>query len=506
MTAIRNLRSGVCLSSLFAVVMNLSGCIDSRGITPQADTFNDAGLVSDEAIRKAAEEARWPELQWWRAYKDPQLDSWIRQALEHSPDLAQARARVRLAESMAGVAASYEGAQLDFDAEVQRKRWPDDRFYGNPSIFPKRHSWNNSFNLRLVYDLDIWGQLRKNEQRALDMAKVVATEERAAALELAGNIVYAYIQMARYYAERDIVEDTLHQREELLELARKHLKMGLGTQLEVTEAEAPIPDVKRQLDMVEEGIALARNQLAALAGKGPGAAAVLKRPLLSLHVEPALPSSLPLELVGHRPDVVASRWQVAAEARGIEVAKADFYPNINLAAALGNISTQGGVLNFLGGPWMNALSTAMSLPVFDSGQRRGNLSAATARYDMAVEQYNQTLVMAVKEISDFLIELHSLHEQEEFIAEALETAHRRCELAEDAYRRGLTDYRRVLEAQTELFKQQRLREQIVAAHLATQAKLWVALGGGMLDDKDSRPAAEELKPRDVHLRNIFSLD
>lgn len=490
-----DLQLGLCLTTLFAVLTSLAGCIDSRGIIPQAGLLHDKELVTDKAIRKAIETA-WPDHQWWQAYADPQLNIWIEQAMADSPTLAQVRARVRQAQAMVDVAEATEAPQLNFDTRIQYKRWPDDFFYG-PSTLNHNANLNSRTNLRLSYDLDLWGRLRNNQEQAMNLAQVVATEERAAVLELESNIVRSYIQLALYYEELDIVNASLHQREKLLQLAEQRLRMGLGTQLEINEAESPIPDVRRQLDLLHENIALACNQLAALAGKGPGEGAQLKRPKLSLHAKPALPSSLPLELLGRRPDVVASRWQVTAEARGIEMAKAEFYPNVNLLAALDTLSRGGSLLHFLQYESLaRAFGAAISLPVYDNGRRRGNLSANTAGYDMAVEQYNQTLVMALKDISDHLIRLHSLHEQHEFVTHALDTAKRRYELAQNAYDRGLVDYRRVLEAQTELFEQQRLRKQIHASQLSTQAKLWVSLGGGVLD-AGSSPVNDWLKARDI---------
>ncbi len=508
----RNSWSVTRLATLLAVAINLTGCIDSVGITPQAKVLQNSDLLTDEAIHHAAHTAHeehggghkakadWPARQWWQAYHDPQLNAWIEQALVNSPDLAQAHARVRMAQAMAGVAESAELPQVGLSAEIQRKRLSNDRYYGPPVL--NRHVWNNSSSLQLVYDLDIWGGLRNREEQALDKAKVAVVEERAAALELAGNIVNSYIQLALHYQEKDIIENTLKQREELLSMAERRLRHGLGTHLEVNEAKAPIPDVLRQLDDAEEAIKLAANQLAALAGKGPGEGDKLQRPKLSLHAEPSLPANLPLALLGQRPDVIASLWQIAAEARGIEVAKADFYPNINLLANLGSQTIEGGMLHFL--EWHSLLYTfgaALNLPVFDGGRRRGTLSAVTASYDLAVEHYNQTLVMALKSVSDHLVHLHSLHEQHEFVDQALEIAERRFSLAENAYGRGLVDYRRVLEAQTELFHQQHLREQVHAAQLATQAGLWVNLGGGMLG-ADSSPEQQTLTPREVALRGL----
>lgn len=499
-----NMRSGVYLSSLLAVFSSLAGCISSNGILPQASRLDDSELVTDSAIQEAAHEAVWPKDQWWHAYGDPQLNAWVDLALAHNPSLAEAGTRVRKAQAMAGVAEAMRDPQVDLMAEVQRKRWPKDPHFYGPGALSGATTWNGVTDLGFVFNFDLWGGLRNNQERALDLVRVTATEERAAALELQHNVVRSYIHLAMYYAELDIAEASLQQKEQLLALAEQRLRMGLGTEFEVSEAESPIPEAHRQVDLLHEDIKLTKNQLAALAGKGPAAGESLTRPKLSLHAEANVPATLPLELVGHRPDVVASRWLVAAQARGIEVAKADFYPNVNLKAALGGRSAEGSLLEFLTRDKLTySVGPALNLPIFDAGRRRGQLQAATASYDQAVEQYNQTLVAALKSISDHLVRLHSLHEQLGFVAHGIETAELRYELAQEAFKRGLTDYRGVLEAQTLLFDQQRLQEQIRAAQLSTQAGLWVELGGGVLDEKQMKVSEGQLTPKEINLSTPF---
>lgn len=498
-----NVWSGLCLSSVLAVSSILAGCVHSGGIAPKAERLENAALVTDKAIREAAHEAAWPSEQWWKAYGDPQLDAWVERALKGSPNLAMAAARVRKALAVAKTDESALMPQSDFSTSIQRKRWPHDNFYG-PGVLGQTNTWNNLSTLTFSYDLDLWGGLRSKKDRSLSEARVAATEERAAALELQNAVVTTYVQLARHFADQDIAEAELEQREELLKLARRHFAMGLGNQLEIQQAEAPIPEARRQLDIVEEDIELARNQLAALAGEGPGAGQEIRRPHLSLHLAPPrLPSSLPLELLGRRPDVVARRWQVAAMARGIEVAKVEFYPNINLLGNIGRWSTQGDILTFIRQDKLTySLGPAITLPVYDGGYRRGKLSEATADYDLAVEQYNQTLVNALKSVSDHLIQLHSLREQEAFARHGLETAERRYKLTQEAYGRGLTDFRSVLEAQTDLFIQRRLEQQVRAGQLSIQAGLWAALGGGVMD-AESGPADKKLDAHKIKLRVFY---
>ena len=258
------------------------------------------------------------------------------------------------------------------------------------------------------------------------------------------------------------------------------LDAGIGTHFDVSQAETPLPETHRQLDALDEEIALSRNQLAALAGKGPGEGAQLQRPSLSLAAPLKLPSSLPAQLLGQRPDVVASRWQVAAQARGIDVAHAGFYPNVDLVGSLGYMATGGGMLEFLAGKKFNYnVGPAITLPIFDGGRLRAQLGEASAGYDIAVAKYNQTLVNALKGISDQLIRRESMDKQSSFAAQSVASAQKTYDIAMIAYQRGLTDYVNVLNAQTLLFRQQQVEQQVQAARLSAHAELVTALGGGL---------------------------
>jgi NodT family efflux transporter outer membrane factor (OMF) lipoprotein len=457
----------------------LNACLDSSGIRPLSQ--------APAPIEPADVAITWPAEQWWQAYHDPQLNAWMSQALAASPSLKMAAARVRQAQAMAGQVAAAESPQVGYDAHLQRKRWPQDDFYG-PGSLGRTSSWNNTQGLSLSYNLDLWGRERSNRLRALNLAQVAATDARAAALELQGNLLRAYIGLALRFAERDIAQAAVVQQQQLLSLAQRRLLAGLGTRLELSQAQLPLPDVQRQLDLADEAIALSRHQLAALAGQPPSAGERLQRPHLTLNAVPALPHSLPLALLGRRPDIVARRWQVAAEAQGIEAAKAEFYPDIDLLGSLGSAAVQGGGLDFLRYDKLTyGLGPALSLPIFDGGRLRAQLGERTAAYDLAVEHYNQTLISALHSVADVLTRLHSLTEQQHFAAQALSVAENNRRLAEVAQQRGLTDYRAVLQAQTAVFQQQRVQQQVLAAQLSSQAELWVALGGAVLNGGGATP-------------------
>lgn len=417
-------------------------------------------------------------------YRDPQLDQWISDALADSPTLAMARDRVRHAQAMAGVARAELAPQLNGNLSMTRQYWPNNVYYG-PGPLANADTWNNTIGLSLSYHPDLWGHDEKAAERALDAARMQAVDARAAQLELEANIVRTYVKLSLAFAQRDIAVQTLTHEQSIADIACRRLQGGLGTQLELTRAQAPLPQRKRQIAALDEQIELARHQLAALAGKGPEAGAALQHPTLSLDTPVSLPSALPAELLGHRPDVVAARWRVAANAAGIDVAKTAFYPNVNLLASVGGMFVGAGPLSFLlSQAHAASVGPAVSLPIFNGGRLRAQLDAATAGYDLAVDQYNRTIVDALKDIADHIVTLKSLDAQQDAAHHAVAIAQRGYDLACAGFRRGLTDYLSVLSAQTQLLQARQDAEVIHASKLAARASLAAALGGGLVDPRD----------------------
>jgi NodT family efflux transporter outer membrane factor (OMF) lipoprotein len=484
---------GIAALSVITISLIIAGCASTGHIAPQSTGTEPNSLDVGAAIRAANTDAQWPAADWWRAYNDPQLNAWIEKAQAGSPTLAAAQARVREAQSVAGIAKSALLPQVNGNMQIQRKQWPDNVFYG-PGPLAGQQSWNNTAELGLSYHLDLWGKDKNAAEEALDLAHARAADYRAAQLELQANIVRAYIEMSLNYALLDIAKQTLEQQEQVAALANRRLKGGIGTQLEVAQAETPLPEYERQIDAIEEEIALGRNQLAALAGKGPGAGDAITRPQLALSAFAGLPSAMPAELIGHRPDIVAARWTVAAQARGIDVAKADFYPNIDLLASVGGYAAMGPLFGFLksqAGGW--TAGPALSLPIFTGGRLRSQLGAASAGYDVAVEQYNQSIVDALKAIADQVVRMRSLDTQLNDAQRSVATANKSYQLAREGYRRGLTDYVNVLIAQTQLLRAQEGVAKVQAGQLQAHATLVTALGGGVIDPTDG-PSQKDVLP------------
>lgn len=483
---VSKLRDRLWVGYFLAICSIIAGCASTHGIAPQDPPLVANRLATGAAIEAAVHDAAWPDSQWWRSLQDPQLDRLIAGALTDNPSQAVAAARVRLAGALAAGSQAALAPQLRLDASLAREHWPDNYFYG-PGVLGGADTWNNTAVLGLSYDLDLWGKNRSSAERGLDDAQASAADARAAQLNLESNIVQVYIGFSLQFALRDNLVQILAEQQRILDYANARLKGGIGTQLEVSQAQGPLPETRRQIEVLDEQLGLQRNQLAALIGQGPGAGDSLQRPALTSTVNIGLPASLPLDLIGHRPDVVAQRWRIEGEAKGIAAAKAAFYPNINLSLTAGGFAAAGGPV---GGGFLTFLShsdlsysagPALSLPIFDGGRLRAQLGAAAADYDLAVDSYNQTVLGALKQIADQLVTLRSLEQQQIQVEQSLATARQSDALATEGFRRGLTDYLNVLNAQARLLLEEQNQQRLLARRLDAYSALMTALGGGVLD-------------------------
>ncbi|MGC1817632.1 MAG: efflux transporter outer membrane subunit, partial [Casimicrobiaceae bacterium] len=203
----------------------------------------------------------------------------------------------------------------------------------------------------------------------------------------------------------------------------------------------------------------------------------IERPVAHALGAPALPTTVPAELIGRRPDIVAERLRIEAAHQQIDVAKAQFYPNVNLAAFAG-LQSLGASGFFSSASRMAGFGPAITLPIFDAGRLRGNLAARDAEYDAAVEQYDQTLADALRDVVDQLASFRSVEAQREQQVQALATAREAYDLALLRYREGVGNYLQVLSAEQPLLAQQRLDVDLRSRELALSINLIRALGGG----------------------------
>ena len=462
---------GLLLATLLA-----AGCASMSGLSAQATLKNADALAAEKSLAgTSASAAAWPASDWWRFFNDSQLDQLMDEALADSPTLKIAAARTRKALASADTARSSLYPRVDADLEITRER-----FSGKGEVPPPfAGSWSTLHQLQatLNWELDFWGKNRAAYESALGQARATAVDAYAARLALSTNVAQAYVQLQRAYLQLDVAEATLSEREQIYALTRDRNAAGIDSRLELKQAESALPATREQIAQLQETIQLTRNQLAALLGQGPDRGLAINRPAATALAPVALPSALPAELLGRRPDLIAQRARVEAAQKDIASAKAEFYPNVNLMAFVG-LQSLGGAGFLSAASRMMGFGPAVSLPIFDAGRLRANLAGKNADYDIAVEQYNQTLADAIRDVVDQLASHQSIDEQRRHQAQAEATAQEAYDLALLRYREGIGNYLQVLSAETPLLAQQSLDADLRSRQLALAIDLVRALGGG----------------------------
>ena len=453
----------------------LAACASTGGLAPKSAQLDPASLqVSKTLANATVSSGQWPAADWWKRFADPQLDALVDEALAGNPSMGAARARLDRASAFAIAAGAPLTPHMGAGADLNRQR------YSATGIFPPpiggSYYTQSQLALQFSYEIDFWGKNRAAYDAALGQARAAEVDAFAARLLLSAAVAHGYAQLRHAFDQLDVAQATLAQRQAIFDLTRQRLAAGLDTKVEVKQAEASIPAARQRIAQIEEDIALTRNQLAALTGKGPDRGLAIERPRAEDRPV-ALPSTLPADLIGRRPDVVAQRWRVEAAQRDVDSAKAQFYPNVNLAALIGVQTVSYGKL-LSPESRIPLADAAIQLPIFDGGRLRGNLGARDADYDSAVEQYNQTVLDAVREVVDRLASLRSVDTQSAEAIAGLSAAEEAYGVAVARYRAGLGNFLQVLAAETQVLDQRNIKADLRYRELDLSIDLIRALGGG----------------------------
>ncbi|EMC3962812.1 TPA: efflux transporter outer membrane subunit [Pseudomonas aeruginosa] len=470
--------------ALASAILLAAGCVTSEGLEPNAQLQPAGALQAGRSLDGVAlSPAAWPRQDWWTGLGDRQLDQLIGEALQGTPDLQIAEARARQAAATAQAQDAARQPTLDAKASYSGIRAPSSVA---PAPLGGRYSAIKYLSLGFNYDFDLWGGERAAWEAALGQANAARIDSQAARIGLSASIARAYSDLAHAFTVRDLAEEELKRSQRMTELSQKRMSAGLDSKVQLQQTQIQLATARQQLSAAEQDIASARIALAVLLGKGPDRGLELQRPQPLNPASLSLPSVLPAELLGRRADIVAARWRVEAARRNIDSAKTEFYPNLNLGAMAGLAALH--TSDVLQAPSrFFQVAPAISLPIFDGGRRRANLAERDADYDLAVGQYNKTLVQALGEVSDDLGKLRSLEQQVIDQRQARDIARSNFDLAMRRYGEGVGSYLDALSVQQQLLVAERQLASLESQQIDLSVQLVQALGGGF--QPDSRSAA-----------------
>lgn len=439
---------------------------------------------------------------WWEAYGDPLLNSLVAQVSISNQNLVQAEARFRQARALVQSARSAYyptvGANLSSTrssaggrsgSSGQSTRVLSDgtttTTTGNGS---GGSTSSNTLTLDANWEIDLWGRVQRTVEAERANALASAGDLEAIRLSAQAQLAQSYFSLRSVDSEQALLERTLTDYERSVKLTQNQYDAGIvaksnlilaQTQLKTTQAQAL--DLGVQRAQLEHAIAL-------LIGKAPADFSISTAQLAA--VVPAIPVSVPSELLERRPDVAAAERRVEAANAEIGVAKAAYFPRLSLSATAGaQSSVLGNLLSLPNRFW--SLGPALAATLFDGGARRAQVANATAAYDGTVAAYRQTVLTGFQEVEDNLAALRILEAESLVQDEAVKLARRSVELSNNQYKAGIITYLSVIQVQAAALNNERTALDILNRRLAASVLLVKALGGGWTSA--SLPVAASLK-------------
>ncbi len=462
-----------------ALALGLSAC------APDLGPAGKIRPVSDYAASKtfAWPAIEWPAEDWWTAYNDPQLTGLIEQALKTSPDLKVVQARLVQAQAQARQAGAGLLPSLSAKGSVEetgvKLNFPD-----TPAQFkqflPTSAQPFTQLSANLNYQIDFFGRNRAAVAAADSAARASQFELAAARLQLSTAVATAYANLIVAEANNSAARDAARVREGSRTLLADRLKNGLETRAEYSQSDSARQSSQVDLIATTGAVLEAKFALAALIGEGPDAALDLE-PAVGLKTTPiGLPANLAVNLIGRRPDIAAARLRVEAAAQREKVARADFYPNVNLVGSAMALSVTPKDI-FSHNIELLQAGPAISLPIFEGGRLTGAVHTARGEYQEAVANYDKAVVQALHEVADSITLRQGAQESIDHAQLAFAASEDAYKLVNLRYKAGLTPYLSVLTAEGALVAARRQLNDLQAQALVADVALVRALGGGFDD-------------------------
>jgi outer membrane protein, multidrug efflux system len=414
---------------------------------------------------------------WWLVFNDSTLNELETAADSANQDIRLAVARVDEAEAAARYARSFLTPTISLGASASRTREAQNR-PNNGNTFGRASTFNDfQIPLFFSYEIDAWGRVRHSVESARDVHQATEADLRFVRLSVEAAVALDYYSLRENDAERLVLDSTIEQLQQALDVTTNRFHSGLNSELEVKQAKTLLDQTKAQAQALDVQRAQLEHAIAVLDGRAASDFSLPKAPFAGL--PPSIPPGLPSELLARRPDIASADRLVAAATAQIGIARAAYLPQLSLTGFAGFESTALGSLF----SWQNgiaSLGAAALTPVFNRGRTRANVDQATAKYRESLAQYVKVVLTAYQEVEDQLAALRILAGEAQSESDAVDDAKRAEEIAMNRYKVGLVGYLDVVFAQTTLLSNQRVATQISGQRMVATVVLVKALGGGWL--------------------------
>lgn len=410
-------------------------------------------------------------LEWRSAVQDTVLQQLLTEASSHNHDLRLALLRAQEARAAYGMERADRLPHLSAGSNHARARAPGDLNATGKPVIASEHQVFLGVN---SWELDLWGRVHSLSEAALQQYLATEAGAQAARQALLVQVARSYVALREADGRLHITRQTMNSRAETLRIFTHRYEVGSTSKYALSQVQSLHHQAQAMVVQIEHERAHAAHTLHLLTGANVSQLPAAQRQA-AIFVE--VPVGLPSSLLTARPDIQAAEHLLQAGNARVDAARAAFFPRITLSGNLGTSSAELDGL-FAAGSKAWSFMPSISLPIFDSGQRRASLDVAAVRQHSAVVQYEQTVQNAFREVADALSTRHALMQQVEIQRENLSTLQERARLAQLRYDNGASPYLDVLDAQRDLLT---AAQQAVQVHYALQSahiSLYTALGGG----------------------------
>jgi len=401
---------------------------------------------------------------WFNLFQDETLQGLIKEALQNNYDILIAAQRVLEAQGQLSATRAGLFPQLNGQATG-----------GRIGVKNPIESTGSAFGVA-SWEIDLFGKLRRATEAARADLLAVQENRKAVMQVLVAEVASAYFELREYDAELEIVQESIKTRQESVLLVSSRERGGVGSMLDVDQAKTLVYTAQADAALLEKSREQTENALNFLLGKPPGPVARGKS-LVEQPQPPRVPAGLPSDLLERRPDLRTAEQQLIAANARVGVAKAAFFPSINLTAA-GGVQTTDllGVVIRTGTAY--SMGGVLDLPIFDAGRRAGNYRTAKSQREELLISYQKAINGAFHDVSDALVGYQKTKEYSSSETLLAETLRDQSQLANQRYVGGVSSYLEVLDTERQRLTAEQQLAQAQRDVLISLVQLYKALGGG----------------------------
>lgn len=434
--------------------------------------INDSTFSTDSIVYDSAYNDSIMNLVWWEQFQDTTLQKLIKTALDNNKNYLIAISRIEEARASLGYTRSDIYPSVNIGADATRTNFngiSQIDAYSAYSITPG-----------ISWEIDFWGKLRRANESA--KASLLATEfgRQKIMTSLISDVIGSYFLLLDYNARYEISVKTHASRKEYMEIIQARFDKGIVPEIDLNHSQIQEAQAESSIYLYQRLVSKTEYALSILLGKTPGKITkglILKEQI----VPPEIPPGLPSDLLKRRPDIKEAEHYLVAQNARIGMAQAMRFPSISLTGLLGVAS---GDLTMLAsqdaGVW--AVSGGLLGPVFEFGKNKRRVEIEKNRTVQALLVYEQTFLVALREVEDALVDIATLKEELKARKRQVQAAEKAAELAKLRYDKGVSSYLEVLESNRQLFDAELVATQTFEMYLIAYISLYKALGGGWLEN------------------------